>query len=55
MDVVVPVKREETEMELRLRTVARPDEDVGTLLAHLGLSLPRRSKVIENVVEKTGG
>ncbi len=55
MDVVVPVKREETEMELRLRTVAKPDEDVGTLLAHLGLSLPRRSKVIENVVENMGG
>lgn len=55
MDVVVPVKREETEMELRLRTVAKPDEDVGTLLAHLGLSLPRRSKIIENVVEKIGG
>ena len=52
MDVIVPVKREETEMELCLRTVARPDEDVATLLAHLGLSLPRRSKVVENVVEK---
>ena len=52
MDIVVPVKRDETEIELRLRTVAKPDEDVATLLAHLGLSLPRRSKIIENVVKE---
>jgi hypothetical protein len=46
MDVIVPVKREETEMELCLRTVARPDEDVATLLAHPGLSLyrPKRTE-----------
>ena len=52
MDVVVPVKRGEQTVEIRLRTVAKPDQDVVTLLAHLGLILPRRSRVIENVVQK---
>lgn len=52
MDVVVPVKRAEGTVELRLRTVAKPDRDVSLLLAHLGLGLPRGSRVVENVVEK---
>lgn len=52
MDVVVPVRRGETNLDLRLRTVAKPDEDVAVLLAHLGLRLPSRSRIIENVVEK---
>jgi len=55
MDVVVPVKRGEQRLKVRLRTVAKPDPDVATLLAHLGLSLPKRSKIIENVVEKNSG
>lgn len=54
MDVSVPVKRGEREVTLRLRTVARPDADVALLLAHLGLRLPRGSRLVENVVEKTG-
>ena len=41
-------------MTLRLRTVARPDADVALLLAHLGPRLPRGSRLVENVVEKTG-
>ena len=52
MDVVVPVKRGERVVELRVRVVAKPDEDVATLLAHLGLRLPKRAKILENVVEK---
>lgn len=52
MDVVVPVQRESRSVELRLRTVARPDEDVAILLSHLGLHLPRKSKIVQNVVEK---
>ncbi len=54
MDVVVPVQRGHTTVELRLRTVAKPDPDVATLLAHLGLSLPKGSKIVVNVVEKIG-
>ena len=54
MDVNVPVKRGDREVTLSLRTVAKPDADVATLLAHLGLGLPRGSRVVENVVEKTG-
>jgi transposase len=54
MDVVVPVKREHTCFDLRLRTVAKPDPDVANLLGHLGLKMPKGSKIIENVVEKTG-
>lgn len=52
MDVVVPVKRAEQVLEVRVRTVAKPEEDVAVLLAHLGLRLPKRSKIVENVVEK---
>lgn len=52
MDVVVPVKRGERAIDLRVRVVAKPDEDVATLLAHLGLRLPKRAKLLENVVEK---
>jgi hypothetical protein len=32
--------------------VAKPEEDVAVLLAHLGLRLPSRSKTVQNVVEK---
>ena len=52
MDVVVPVKRGDQVIDLRLRTVAKPDEDVRVLLAHLGLKLPKGSKLVQNVVEK---
>jgi transposase len=52
MDVVVPVKRGENEVEVRLRTVGKPESDVEVLLAQLGLQLPTRSKPIQNVVEK---
>ena len=37
MDVVVPVKRGNIELSVRLRTVAKPEEDVAVLLAHLGM------------------
>ena len=53
MDVVVPVRRGDLEVKVRLRTVAKPDEDVAVLLSHLGLRLPSRSKTVQNVVEKT--
>ncbi len=52
MDVVVPVKRGNIELPVRLRTVAKPEEDVAVLLAHLRLRLPSRSKTVQNVVEK---
>jgi hypothetical protein len=53
MDVSVPVRRGDRTVTLSLRTVAKPDPDVALLLAHLGLRLPRGSKMVENVVEKT--
>lgn len=52
MDVLVPVKRGDRTIDLRLRTVAKPDPDVAVLLAHLGLKLPQGSKLVQNVVEK---
>lgn len=52
MDVVIPVKRGDHIIDLRLRTVAKPDEDVSVLLAHLGLKIPKGSKLVQNVVEK---
>ena len=54
MDLVVPVRRGDLEVKVRLRTVAKPDEDVAVLLSHLGLRLPSRSKTVQNVVEKNG-
>jgi hypothetical protein len=54
MDVVVPVRRGELEIKVRLRTVAKPDEDVAVLLSHLGYRLLGRSKTLRNVVEKNG-
>ena len=53
MDVVVPVRRGDLEVKVRLRTVAKPEEDVAVLLSHLGLRLPSRSKTVQNAVEKT--
>jgi len=49
---VVPVKRGGDFLEVRVRTVAKPEEEAAVLLAHLGLHLPKRSRVVENVVEK---
>jgi hypothetical protein len=37
MDVVVPVKRGERVADVRLRTVAKYDEDVAMVLSQLGL------------------
>ncbi len=54
MDVVVPVRRGDIEVKVRLRTVAKPDEDAAVLLSHLGLRLPSRSKNVQNAVEKNG-
>lgn len=40
LDVVVPVRREEDEVEVRLRVVAKPERRVAELLTALGLQLP---------------
>jgi transposase len=53
MDISVPVRRGNRTVKLNLRTVAKPDPDVALLLAHLGLRLPKGSRLVENVVEKT--
>jgi transposase len=52
MDVVVPVKRADRVFELRVRTVAKPEGEATVLLAHLGLRLPKRSRIVKSVVEK---
>lgn len=54
MDVVVPVRRGDVEVKVRLRTEAKPDEEVAVLLSHLGLRLPSRSKTVQNIVKKNG-
>ena len=53
MDLSVPVRRGNRTVKLNLRTVAKPDPDVVLLLAHLGLRLPKGSRLVENVLEKT--
>jgi transposase len=55
MDVVLPVRTGEGTTDLRLRVVSKPDRMVAELLQRLGLQLPTRSKIVENVVEKTRG
>jgi hypothetical protein len=52
VDVVLPVRRAEQTAELRLRVVAKPEQRVAELLAHLGLGLPTRARIIANVVQK---
>ncbi len=52
MDVILPVERSGQRTDLRLRVVAKPEKDTAQLLAHLGLQIPRQSKIIENVVPK---
>ena len=51
MDVVLPT---DTGVEIRLRVVAKPEKELAQLLAHLGLGLPQRPKLVENVVPKKG-
>jgi len=53
MDVVLPVRREDATCEVRLRVVARPDRHVAELLTRLGLDLPTRSRIVQDVVQKT--
>jgi hypothetical protein len=50
LDVVLPT---EGGHEIRVRMVARPEEELAFLLARLGLELPETPKAIENVVQKT--
>jgi transposase len=52
MDVVLPVRSDQEQAELRLRVVSTPDRMVAELLQRLDLQLPTRSKLIENVVQK---
>ena len=56
MDVVLPVRTAgESSAQVRLRLVARPEPALAQLLARLGLELPQRPKIVEqmeNVVPK---
>ena len=49
MDVILPIKNQ---TNLKLRIVAKPDEPVAQLIAHLGLELPNAPKIFQNVVPK---
>lgn len=51
-DVVVPIKRAGVVTELRLRVVTTPEPATAQLLAHLGLRLPKGTRLISNVVPK---
>ncbi|MFM8764159.1 MAG: hypothetical protein ACKOHM_03935 [Spartobacteria bacterium] len=46
MDVLLPVERSQARHTLRLRVVAKPEKEVAQLLAHLGLQIPRQSKMV---------
>ncbi len=48
MDVVAPIK---DHSPARLRLVAKPDNHIKVLLQKLGLKIPNRPKIIQNVVE----
>ena len=51
-DVVVPIKRAGVLTELRLRVVTTPEPATAQLLAHLGLRLPKGTRLISHVVPK---
>jgi transposase len=48
MDVVLPIK---DHSPVRLRLVAKPDDHIKVLLHRLGLKVPHRPKIIQNVVK----
>lgn len=48
MDIVMPVKDRNP---VRMRVVAKPDEHVRVLLQRLGIKVPNRPRIIENVVK----
>ena len=50
--MVVPIKRAGIITELRLRVVTTPEPATAQLLAHLGLRLPKGTRLISNVVPK---
>jgi transposase len=50
MDVVLPIK---DHSPARLRLVVKPDNHVRVLLQKLGLRIPNRPKVVENVVQNS--
>ena len=52
MDVIIPVKRGELEVQLRLRVVSTPEAPLAQLLGHLGLRLPKGARPLPNVVPK---
>jgi hypothetical protein len=54
VDVLLPIKRGVVQTKLRLRVISTPEPATAQLLAHLGLRLPKGSRVIPNVVPKTG-
>lgn len=49
LDVVLPT---DSGVELRLRVVAKPEKELAQLWAHLGVGLPQKPKLVENVVPK---
>jgi transposase len=51
LDIVLPTG---AGREVRLRSVSRPENTLATLLAHLDLPMPNRSRKIENVVATFG-
>lgn len=48
MDIVLPVRNRDP---VRLRLVAKPEKLTAELLAHMGLKLPTRPKMVQNVVD----
>lgn len=48
MDIVMPIKDRNP---VRLRIVAKPDDHVRVLLQRLGIKIPNRPKIVQNVVE----
>jgi transposase len=53
MDVVVPVRRDGQEAELRVRTVAKPERRVAELLTRLELALPSRNRILAGTTTGT--
>jgi hypothetical protein len=52
MEVILPVRRGQQTYEVRLRVVAKPERRVLELLTQLGLELPTRSQIVQDVVQK---
>lgn len=54
VDVLLPIKRDAVQTELRLRVISTPEPATAQLPAHLGLRLPKGFRVVTDCSAENG-